>query len=407
MVNDLKKGDKYINIAFGLSFALSIIMSITSVILLTTNVNMNIYTMMYNEMTVVQKVSFSALLWITQFYSYMIFLSNSIIFSATFLNHKMLVGEYIENLKNIGYTMMNLNEMFTGISEKKNNYKESVEKLNMMFSSSVITSYFLAYFIFTYMDDGIVSVINYIELSLIIIILASYIFSINKVMEFVDDLKSFSRDRNFSEIFLKKQEFNDIVSNTFASMPNFAPVLPPINSNTNYQSNMEMGMDEGAGVGYSGYPEISLQDIGFNENDNEIDIEDLVKYLKQISANQTHALIFLKQVRDLSFRSAIRDQESVSQTSWQILNTLLNDSWENFKLFGFEIEAPGIMSHPKKMRVHPKRLFSINDTRILGFSGKNDFHIEILAWVNFSHASTSDSISGGSNESISSPSSTS
>ena len=43
-------------------------------------------------------------------------------------------------------------------------------------------------------------------------------------------------------------------------------------------------------------------------------------------------------LKDLSIRNVIKSHENAESLDWMVLNDKLRGAWENFKLFGFEID---------------------------------------------------------------------
>src|SRR5260221_598553 len=72
--------EKYINVAFILNIIISLGIAIATIVLITVGVNMNIYSDIYNDNTIVQQIFICIFIFITQFYSFSTFIGNTIIF---------------------------------------------------------------------------------------------------------------------------------------------------------------------------------------------------------------------------------------------------------------------------------------------------------------------------------------
>jgi hypothetical protein len=301
MIHSLNRGEKYINVAFYANIFFSIVLSIISVIFLATDIDMNIYSHLYKDTTIVRKIFICALVFFTQFYSFSIFFSNSIIFSATFINHQVKISEYVSKLADVvqirNMTIMNIVDDFSFL---KGHYKNSVTKLNFMFSSTLVMGYLSAYFVVRYFNSGFVIAFNYIELSCVCISVGSYLLSINHVMSKVDDIKEIIRSSQFSAIYLDRQQFSELHGNGMGGNASMSP---------------------------------SRDSIDLNKTADNMDMVDRMGMYNNI-----------KFIRDLVFISNVRDQENGSSVDWGTLNTLLSDSWESFKILSYEIDAPKIIT---------------------------------------------------------------
>ncbi len=293
---------KYIDFGFILGLVLSFLLSSLMIILIIMDVNMNIFSEVLKNKNLIQKIFIYLAILISKFYSFGIFFSNAVIFSATFISHSKDIENYVQKLENYlenkGETIRSIIGDFGNL---KSEYKNSVVGLNNIFASILVLGCISAYFITVDFDSPYISPFHYVQLGCLLVNVLSYLVSITKVKNSVGDIGEIINSDNFDTVFLEKKEF---------------AVLPG-DIQREVDSSPSPAMDEE-------------------------DIRTTLRSATQIEPDNVQAT--LDYIKGISMRSMIRDLENSNTNDFQILTSKLGASWETFKVFGYEIDDATIFS---------------------------------------------------------------
>ncbi len=303
---DLKK-EMYMNIGFVLNVVVSIGLGAATIALVVTGANMNIYSDLYTGKTVVQQAFICILLFITQFYSYSTFISNTIIFSATFINHAMKVQAHLGKLKTfIKIRDMTIMDIITEFGVLKSGYRKSVNKMNNIFTSLLILGLASIYFVIINFNTMFNSVFNYVEIGILLINVASYMMSLSRVRRHIEDIGFVVNSVDFNAVFLNREQFVELSGDIPMS---------------------DMQMDE------------TLEAVPLNDTDSSPahDIDRMRKTIEKSKTINNSDSVTIGFIKEVVLRSMIRDSENSHSNDWQILSTKLSQPWEYFRLFGYEV----------------------------------------------------------------------
>jgi hypothetical protein len=300
MVRKFSEIKKIMNICFVLSIIISMTLVVTMIILMNVGVYMNIYSEMYKDTTLVSKIIITIIIIITKFYSYCIFLSNAIIFSATFIIHCQDIINYVDKLtifiESHGESIRSIISEFKYI---KSQYKISVKNLNNMFSSTLICGFLFAYSIIINYDSVFMTPFNYVLIVCIFINIVIYLYVIVKIKKSVAIIKDVTSSENFDTNFLEKKDFVELIA-------------------------------ENSNIG------------SFEEDDDEENIRSTIRTASKIETDDQ--LLTLKSIKGLCMRSMIKNLENSNTNDYQVLSNQLSQQWTPFNIFGFKIDDATIIS---------------------------------------------------------------
>lgn len=243
------------------------------------------YTLMYSELSsgkgIITKTFLIIILIIEKYYSYSILLTNSVIFVEIFYHHKKNINSFLKNFEEIlkETEIIDISTIIQEFSIIKTNHKKSVESLNNIFSDIIIISWISGYFIANNSLKRNIDNIHILNLSICLLIILFYIYIINSVKNSVDDIKGLVNSEKFQERY---RDYTDVPLNDELKINNFSDIVSKIINNSGSISNKQQ---------------------------NNI----ILKTASMVSTNQEY-------------------------TEWLIINSKLSDNWENFKIFGFDID---------------------------------------------------------------------
>jgi len=266
------------------------------------------------------------------FYSYSIFFTNLLIFSSIFIIHSINIRHYTEKLTE--YVKNNTEELTTesvikDYSELKAQHTKSVSKLNNMFSSITVIGILSGYFMSINFGTKFLGIFNYIEIVCFLITEAIYLYSISRVKLSSSGVASIINSPLFVSRFLSRSPLEEFASDIIF---NNSDEIEEIKENNNLVRRTSKNNDL-----------MIMEKINNNLSNH----------------GKTKKIDFIK---DLSIRSVIKNHENAESLDWIVLNFKLNSPWENFKLFGFEIEDTTLIQKTTAVLTGLLMLLHLNDT---------------------------------------------
>ena len=303
-----KQYSKYYKILIIVGILISAIIPIISVILLTQKINVNAYSLIYDQTSDAGKFFLCVMIVVDKFYAYNIFFANIITFSTIFVVHGINIKNYSKKLNELLNKNLNdstLHSVIKEFSELKGFHTKSVDKLNNIFSYLTILGMLGCYFTYSNFGTSYVGIITYFDIAWFVIIESIYIYSISCIKDAVSKISDVINTSKSVDVFMSKSKFENIIGDTYESY-----ILS--------KSNVE---------------ELKLID-------NKINILDDVNNKDKLKAAMNKKMNFIK---ELSLRNVITGNETSSSIDWLILNAKLNADWACFQLFGFEIRDTDIL----------------------------------------------------------------
>lgn len=278
----IKRNRKYKNkmiVLHILGFIISFLLAVLITLLIAFEIKIDIYNSTVQNASIVSKVFFYLLVFMTLLYSYNIFIANLIIFSTILTIHCLELGTYEKNF--ISYVMDYRNEItlmsiIQDYNHLKNINNRSINNLNNMFSSMTIIGGVSVYFLILLYAAKKYSVSYYVDIAIYAIVEIIYFSTIYFLKNHVQNIVSLGRSLKFMNRFLSKTKFYNFAGEEIERINN-----------------------------------------------------DLVT-LENISGN-------LKTIGDINTRTMIRTLENTNSLDWLILNSIFKEKWEHFELFGFDI----------------------------------------------------------------------
>ena len=319
-----KSYDWYIKLLLIVGIIVSIILTIVSIILLTTGSNLVVYSELWNSTNTTGKVFIGVVLIIDKFYSYNIFFTNLIIFSAIFIIHSLEIKKYtmrLEDYVNNNADGLTIESITKDYSELKTQHTQSVIELNNLFSSVTLFGIIGSYFITVNYESLFVGPLHYVDASCFLITECAYIYSISRVKLSVSNIQSIINSPRFVSRYLSRVDLEDFTGDL-------------INTDTSDSSP-------------------SKRDA------NRLKIT--LKRAKSLnpSTSQKKKIDFIK---DVSMRTMIKGHENAEGIDWVILNNKLGGPWENFKLVGFDIDDATLIKKTSAVLVGLVMLLHLNNT---------------------------------------------
>lgn len=278
---------RFLNIAFILGLCASIALTCAYAVLLGFGINIHIYTELYDNTGTAGKVLLVIAYSITSFFSYNVFFSNLIVFVYIFWIHSHHIDRYSKRLSvyiNDVTAELTINSIISEYSELKSQHTQSVNELNTIFSSITVLGVLSAYFMSINYGTNYLSIVHYIEIICFLIIEFTYIYTISRLKLSVADIGTATGSPQFIARYLSRTQLGEFLG--------------------------DADKDEDSSIG------------------SFID-----RYQKKVVSESRMDL-----VQDLSFRSMIKSHENAESIDWMVLTRKLAGSWENFKVFGFEMD---------------------------------------------------------------------
>lgn len=291
-----KDFDRHLFYTYLLVFLLSLIISVSSSILLIFSRNIYIFDTFYLSENITSKVFIQLFVFLYMFYGYSILLFNLVTFSSIFVIEGLKLKKYknkLEQYIEISPDELTIHSIMGEYSELKENHAQLIKDLNNIFSTFTILGILAAYFISLNIGEGLVTILDYINFGLFLFAESIYLYIINRLKVNQQDIMGIINSPRCIARFLEKVELREF---------------------------------EG-------------------EIHDDISFEDNIKKVYKSADPESK----LNLIRDMVFRSVIKLQENSESLDLLVLNGKLNEGWERFQLFGFEIDDTTLL----------KKLFAI------------------------------------------------
>lgn len=277
------------NIYFSKIFIIiPIIFVLVYCILLVKNYYITFYSDIYNESSTGIKILLIITLIYEKFINYIIIFTNILIFICIFNSVKNNIKDFLASFISIidNREKIDISTIISEFSQIKSTHKKYVESTNSMFGLLVICSLLSGYFIALRNTHQELSITQYINVIICVLLIISYFLIINKVKNNVQEIKSLINSEKFQLLYrdnsdITIQETNIDMPNQLTNLRDVVISMTGININNN---------------------------LNTNENDN----------------------ILLKTALTTSFNKSLSE--------WIIIDRKLSGNWENFQIVGFEIE---------------------------------------------------------------------
>ena len=286
---------------FLLGLFISISLSIGFILLIIYNVNMNLYSDLYNGSDIIGKIFICIAIFINKIYAYNTFFINMITFATIFATHKIdiqnytkILDDYIENNNN-ELTIKSITDNYTELKEK---HSESINLLNNMFTMLILCGIIGSFFTIKYYNTIYIDPFHYINMTFFLLTGLIYIYVMRVVKDTVSHISFSVNSPKFSNRFLERELMEDTVLMDYASG--------------------EESIKSLSGT------KISMRYAEFNKRNNNNNRK-------------------MNSIMDIVVKSMIKINENAEGTDWVILNTKLVGEWEKFQLFGFDIDDDTLM----------------------------------------------------------------
>lgn len=321
---------KYIKITTPLSLCISVIIAIINVCLLNYNFRIHIYDDIFFINGKTSKIVISLLLFFDSIYSYLTFILNAFIFSINMLYHRKIVTDYAEKLeeyiKNSIDIIKKLNNIAIEYSQMKNKFSNTVELLNPFFSSLNFIGFIVLFFYLEAINNRTLGIIEYINLTMFILIELVYIIAIQSVNAGINSIGDTLSSNN--------------LITTFYGQKKTIKIMPFIDKrNDDYLLN-SLNIERRGSTVASPAHDLTINVIGnnthneyhghYNFSKNNNDYQTIIKDL-----TTTQELL-----KDIMISSISSDH----MIDWMILKSIVEQQWESFKLFGIEFNDTSLIS---------------------------------------------------------------
>lgn len=296
--------------------ALSTLWSFICVILLTTGINFNTYSTVYDGTNTGGRTMLCILLFINTFYSLNIFLINALVFVTIFVSHSYRIVEFDTKMGALTEQTedISIRAIIEDYSVLKSEHTSSVIKTNNLFSSIIIIGLLSSYFIFINFNTKFVGVLTYTDVVLFLIITGIYISTITRVTLYTGSIKSTVGNSRFIGRFLSRTHMDSLQGDVYKAAPPLVMTKDELSvSITHMETTPSVENSDGESDSASNSTEILRNDQRTSNIDN------------------------------LALRTQITCRETLTTVDWLALNTKLSGSWENFKVMGIDIQNDDII----------------------------------------------------------------
>ncbi len=294
VIKKLKDYHTTILIMFIISNIISTILALIAIVLLIDGYNIINYTHLYNNANNVERIFLIITLFIDCIYAYNIFFVNIIIFAIILHYQRVNIQEYLGRMEEIidgNIHDMTITSVIDEFVKMQSYYKKSVENLNHIFASVTAIGIIGGYFVVINSGTSFVSIFSYIDMALFLIIEAVYIFSINKINDTKNGIRTLIGSATFVSKFLNRK------------------ILSPIYGDT-----------------YDKLHKARRIDSSITDRLNDEDVDKKIDLLK-----------------NMTFRSIILSTENGIELDWIILYNKLSENWQPFTLFGYDFDDTQII----------------------------------------------------------------
>lgn len=307
-------------IIYTVAFITCILFSIMAIILLVFNENLNIYSEIYSHTSIGGKVVIIIICFIFIFYSYSVLLANLITFSSIFVIQSLKLQTYQEKLVEYVDAVtdeLTISSIMQEYSELKEQHSKLIINLNNIFSTFTIIGILACYFITLNFATGYITIFDYVNLVLFFMGEFVYLYIISRLKNHITEITDVINSPKFIVRFLEKVELRKF----------------------------EGEIDE---------------DISLDKNNIDSTIKKIYNHRDKISKD-----VKLDLIKDLTFRCMIKSHENSESLDLIVLNSKLNEPWEQFKLFGFTIDDATFLKQLIALIIGIMMLFNWNNVFIL------------------------------------------
>lgn len=344
-----------------ISCIIVILLTATSIALLIMRVNINIYSELYESISLYGKILLCIALSIERVYSYGIFFMNVILFSYILINHSKNINSYQQKLDLIVQENINdisIIDIIKEYTELKEYYANSVELLNNLFSSITIFGLLGCYFAIMNFSTTYVGAFTYIDMICFIVVEGVYIYSINRIKKSANDIMdiiSSSRfiirflDRNdlgtiYGDIYDDYAKENSITSDRYTKDSQIIYVdMSSINSSNGKKDKEDKNNISTPIVSTQSNSTPILSTPSKSISRRSITKKVLIETVDEFAKSKPDLNKKINIIKTILLRTSITTNENANELDWIILYSKLSEDWENFKVFGFEIDDATII----------------------------------------------------------------
>lgn len=253
----------------------SIALSISMIIMILKDVKLILYSDISDRFMALGII----LLFIEKCFTYSVLLTNSALFFVVFNNHAKSVDSFLSEFEDIldRGDKLDISSIISEFSEIKSDHKRSVNELNCIFSMTVMISTVSAYLIVLEKDTKHIGGAQYFNISISIITILFYFYTINRVKNSVNDIKSLINSEKFQNHY--REDIKIVVPET--TTKSFKDAVDKVIQRENITRDQEKNVIIKTGI-----------NSGINKNLSE----------------------------------------------WIIIDRKLSENWESFQIFGFDID---------------------------------------------------------------------
>lgn len=256
---------------------------------------MDVYEIIIKDKSFGMKVLFAFICAFDHFYSCCIFFCSMLTFLCIFTIHTNEINKLAKFVKNMRYDINSVYYLHKYFIELKDRYEESVDHLNIMFSTTTILGLFASYGGIVHMFIG-KFVYNIFDIIYILLYIATeiiYFYSIYKVRTSIKSIRETILSGKFTRKYLKRQLFQ----------------ISPLNKYHDEEDN-------------------NSGSLSYNEEEKSIIIEKRYnKIRKDLEKIDEHVNCISSNFRD-----------NMLTLDWSIMTRLTEIPWKNFTLLGFAVE---------------------------------------------------------------------
>ena len=256
---------------------------------------MDIYEIIIKDKPIGTKILFGFICAFDHFYSCCIFFCSMLTFLCVFSIHTNAINTLSKFVRTMDYDVNSVYYLHKHFIELKDRYEESVDHLNMMFSTTTILGFFATYGGIVHMFIG-KFVFNIFDIVYILLYIAAeviYFYSIYEVRTSIKLIRETMLSGKFTRKYLKRQLFQ----------------VSPLHQYNDEEDNKS-------------------ESISFSEAESQIIIE------KRYSKIKDNLDKITDHVNCIS--SSFRD--NMLTLDWSIMTRLTEIPWKNFTLLGFAVE---------------------------------------------------------------------
>ena len=303
-VNKKPENIKLVSILYIVGFFVSIAISVVAIILVIFTENMNIYTYIYEHSGPGIKVVFLIILFFTMFFCYSVTISNFITFAVVFIKHANDIKSYSDKLEKC---VNDMEDLVIGLivreyCELKEDYTKSKNSMNHLFSSFIDISSTGCFFMTLNYNTEFISIYNYVDAAFFVLVMAVYVYSIQKVKDSILDIQNVTGSVKFLTKYVERVEFEEF---QFQDVTEDSPRVAG-SSNDPQKINLR------ATIGRI----VAMNNIRKEHNKE----------------------VLLMTIKETTTRTMIKAHENANSLDWIVLYSTLQSNWEYFEVMGVQFD---------------------------------------------------------------------